>query len=122
MLAGTRRTFNEKIVTVVVVEFLDALYDEKIDRKPDRSAPVGVAAEQACAGLTRLVAHLVDRTVQFQPIGMLLVVPADRTDAIVAQELLGIQHAFEQTLHAVTADKCQEPAFADAWFLPAGHQ
>ena len=43
--ARSRRAFDAKVVTVVVMKLLQRFDDEKIHGHPDRTAPVGVAAE-----------------------------------------------------------------------------
>src|ERR1700746_3237399 len=43
--------FDAELIPVVVVELLQRLYDEEVDRKPNRPAPVGVAPEQPAVGL-----------------------------------------------------------------------
>ena len=40
-----------KVVPQIIVEFLQGFDQEIVDGKPDRPAPVGVAAEDARAGL-----------------------------------------------------------------------
>src|SRR5947209_8140544 len=56
-VAGTARAFDLEVVAVVVMELLQRFDQEIIDREPDRTAPVGVAAEQATIGLGWLIAH-----------------------------------------------------------------
>jgi hypothetical protein len=43
--AGPCRTLDLKVVAVIAVKPLQGLDNQKVDRHPDRSAPVGVAAE-----------------------------------------------------------------------------
>src|SRR5262245_21390547 len=43
---GPRRTLDAKVVPVVVMEFLQRLDEEKVDRKPDRASPVRIATKQ----------------------------------------------------------------------------
>ena len=51
ILAGSGGAFDPVVVALVVVEFLHRLDDQEIHGKPDRAAPVGVAAEQSRFGL-----------------------------------------------------------------------
>ena len=51
--AGSRRALHLEIVAVVVMEFLQRFDDQEIDREPDRSAPVGIAAEVPRFGFGR---------------------------------------------------------------------
>ena len=46
---------TEEVVAVVVVELLERLDQQVVDREPDRAAPVRVAAEQSRPRLGRLV-------------------------------------------------------------------
>ena len=62
-LPGSGRALDGESVAVVVMELLQRLDQEIVDRKPDRPAPVGVAAEQARRRLGRLVADFVSRAV-----------------------------------------------------------
>src|SRR5918999_2034810 len=54
-LTGTRRALDAEALSEVVMELLERLDDEEVDREPDRPAPVRVAAEQAAVRLGRLV-------------------------------------------------------------------
>src|ERR1700758_3486237 len=55
--SGAGGAFDLEVVAVVVVKLLQRLDDQEVHGKPDRSAPVGIAAEEARVGLGRLVAH-----------------------------------------------------------------
>ena len=55
ILARAGRALDREVVAVVVVELLERLDDQVVDREPDRAAPVRVAAEQAAVRLGRLV-------------------------------------------------------------------
>src|SRR5438128_8339568 len=52
-----RRKLDLKAVSGIVVEFLESLDQQEIDRKPDRPAPVGIAAEQPRSGFGGLIIH-----------------------------------------------------------------
>src|SRR5207249_3890602 len=54
-LARPGRKLDPKVIAVEVVIPLQRLDQQKVHRKPDRPAPVRVAAEQAAARLTRLI-------------------------------------------------------------------
>src|SRR5262245_38027315 len=47
VLAGASRAFHFEVAAVVVMELLQRLDDEKVDRKPNRPTPVRIAAKQA---------------------------------------------------------------------------
>src|SRR6185312_8678392 len=53
--AGAGRALDLQVVAVEVVESLQRLDEQVVDRKPDRSAPVRVTAEQPRARFPRLV-------------------------------------------------------------------
>src|SRR5262249_19880255 len=72
-LAGTGRAFDLERVTVVQVEVQERSDEQGVDRHPDRSAPVGVAAEHAGVGLGREVAYPVLLAAHLQDIGVALV-------------------------------------------------
>src|SRR5262244_1482311 len=55
--SGAGGALDAEVIAIVVMELLQRFDDEEIDRKPDRSAPVRVAAEQSAVGFARLVAH-----------------------------------------------------------------
>ena len=80
---------------------------------------VGVATEQAGARLAGFVANLVVRPIEVQPIRLLEVVATDSPDAVLAQELLRVEHALQQALHAVTTYQCQQSPLAHAGLVPA---
>src|SRR5215469_12943750 len=48
-VSRTRRELNFEIVTEIMMELLQRFYEKKIDRKPNRPAPVGIATEEPCA-------------------------------------------------------------------------
>ena len=56
--ARAGRALDREVVAVVVVELLERLDEQVVDREPDRSAPVRVAAEEAGPRLGRLVVAL----------------------------------------------------------------
>ena len=64
--AGPGRTFDFEVITVVVVKSLQGLDDEIVDRHPNGTAPIRVAAEQSAARLTRPVTHFVVRCRRLQ--------------------------------------------------------
>ena len=104
------------------MKLLERLDQQIIDRKPNRAAPVGIAAEQIRLRFRRLVADDLFFAAHRQDVGMLLVKFADGTHAIIAQEFFGIEHASQQTFHAVTTREGNEASFAHPRFLPARNQ
>src|SRR5205085_4786073 len=55
LIARTGGTFDLKAVSVVEVVTHQRPNQENIHRHPDRSAPIGVSAEQTCVGLRRYI-------------------------------------------------------------------
>lgn len=43
--AGASRPFDFEVVSVVVMELLEGLDDEEVQREPDGAAPIRIAAE-----------------------------------------------------------------------------
>src|SRR5438132_1280932 len=74
---------------------LPRLDEQEVDWAPDRSAPVRVAAEQPRAGFAGLVADFVRVAIDDESIRVLEVVSTHGPHAVVAQELLRVQHALE---------------------------
>ena len=120
--AGARRAFDFEIVAVVVVEFLQRLDDQEIEREPDRSAPVGIAAEVPRVRLRRRVADREIVAVAAEHVRPLEVRARERPHAVVGQEFRFVQHALQQPLHAVSAQQRQQAALAAARRLPMRHQ
>ena len=52
-------TLDRQPLAVEVVVAVESLDKEEVDAEPDGAAPVGVAAEQVCVGLSRDVRHRV---------------------------------------------------------------
>src|SRR5687768_4772205 len=65
---GSRRALHRVAVAEVVVELLERLDEQEVDRKPDRSAPVRVAPEEPTGGFGRLVVHPVLRSIHPQDV------------------------------------------------------
>ena len=89
---GARRTLDREVVAVVRVVLEQRPDDQRVDRHPDRPAPVGVAAEHAAVGLRRQVRHPIVLVADTEHVRMLLVVPGDGADAVRAQELVLVEH------------------------------
>ena len=89
---------DQETLTVEMIIGLERLDDHVVDRHPDRSTPVGVAAEHGCPPLARLVVHRVDGAVHRVGVGVLLVVLGDRTDPVGREELLLVEHVPEHPL------------------------
>src|SRR5262245_4372798 len=81
--ARAGRALDTKAIPVVVVELLQRLNDQEVDRKPDRTAPVRVASKQPRPGLARLVVDDERAAVQPVRVGVIFVVAGYRSHAVV---------------------------------------
>ena len=86
--AGACRTFHAEGVAVVGMELEQRANEEDVHREPHRAAPVGVPAEHPAVRLGRLIGDPVFLPAHSHDVGMLLVPPRHRADAVGAQELL----------------------------------
>ena len=84
--------------------------DEQVDRHPDRSPPVGVAAEHAGVRLGRQVVHAVLLAAYVQDERMLLVELGERADSIGAQELVLVEHLGEDPAQPFRVEQGRDPA------------
>ena len=64
----------------------------RVDRHPDRAAPVGVAAEHAGVGLRRQIRNAVLLAAGVEDVRMVGVVARQRADAELAEELVLVEH------------------------------
>src|SRR5207244_2906063 len=80
--AGAGRALDLQVVAEEVVELLERLDQQVVDREPDRPPPVRVAAEEARRRLGRLVVHAVLGALDLQHVGMLAMVARQRADAV----------------------------------------
>src|SRR3974390_1275342 len=101
------------------MELLQRLHEQEVDGKPDRTSPVGIPTEESSARLTRLVPDDVVHAMCPIVVGMFRVVLADRSDTVVAQKLIRIEHALEQALHTMPTYQRQQAAFLHPWLVPA---
>src|SRR5438876_602972 len=121
-LAGTSRAFDFEIVAVVMMKLLEGFDQEVIDREPDRTAPVGVAAENAGLRFGRFVADDFFFAANRDRVGMRLMKFAEGTNSVVAQKFFRIEHAPQQTFHPMSAGERNETQLFHARFLPARNQ
>src|ERR1051325_4419887 len=121
-LAGAGRTFDFEIVAVVMMKLLERFDEKVVTRKPNWAAPVRVAAKNRGLRFGRFVIHSARFAARSQPIRMFLVILADRTHPVVAQEFVRIEHAAQQTFHAMPARDRNEAAFFHTGLLPTRNQ
>src|SRR6516165_7210050 len=88
-----------------MVELLKRLNEEKVDRHPDGTAPVGVTAEDAGGGFGRLVAHTIDVAVEVNFVGMIEVVARKGAYPVRGKKFRFVKHARKDTLELLAIDK-----------------
>ena len=91
--AGAGRALHLEFVAEEVMELLKRLDDQEVDREPDRTSPVGVAAKQPGLRLRRLIVDLVFSSVEPQRVGMIPMVTGERADPVRREKLRFVQHA-----------------------------
>src|SRR5262249_15811911 len=119
--AGTGRDLDPIVVAEIVMELLQRFDDQEIDWKPDRSAPVRVAAEQTGRRFGRLVVDPVVVAVDGEHIRMVTVNPRDRSDAEGRQELALVEHHAQDATQSVAIDNREQAALTASWRLHARH-
>src|SRR5215831_11997500 len=112
------RTLDLETVPVVVVKLLKRLDDQEVDGKPHRTAPIGVASEEARSRLGRLVVHAKIGAVYREDEWMRVVIARHGAHAVVRQKFVRIEHPLEHRLHSFGGQKRQQPALARAWLVP----
>src|SRR5262249_55562480 len=110
--AGAGRTLDAVAVAEIVVELLERFDDQEIDGKPDRPAPVRVAAEQPGGRFRRFVIDAVVVAVHAEHVGMLTVNPRDRSDPERRQEFALVEHHAKDAAQLVAVDDRQQAALA----------
>ncbi len=86
--AGSGRAFHLEVVAVVVMELLQRLDDEIVDRKPDRPAPVGIATEHSGVRFGRQILHAVLHPSDVQDVRVVEMIPGKRPNAVRAKEFV----------------------------------
>src|SRR5207249_5518680 len=111
-----------KIIPIIVIEFLERLDQQEVDGKPDGAAPVGVATEDLCARLRRFIAHCILGTIKGQHIGMSSMILTERTNAVITQKFLRIEHASKQALETMPTHQRQQATCTRVGLVPMGYQ
>jgi hypothetical protein len=91
---------------------LQRLDQQVVDRKPDRPAPVGVAAEEAGGGLARLVVHPMFLAIEPEDVRPVAVGAGKGADAVRREELIFIQHVAQDALELLARRDGQQPVAA----------
>lgn len=90
----------EGIPVEVMISF-QRLNDEEISGKPNGSTPVRVATKHVGGGLSGSITHFVALAVVFEDEGLLAMGLAERADAEVREEFLGIEHVSKALAQAL---------------------
>ena len=102
--AGTRRALHLVAIAQIEMKFLQGLDEQEIDREPDRSTPVRVAAEEAGGGLGRLVVYSVVAPVDRERIRVSEMMAGEGANAVRGKELLFVQHVAQHSTQPVWID------------------
>src|SRR2546425_3942748 len=113
------RALDLEILAIVVVELLQRLDEQIVHRKPDRPAPVGIAAEQTRGGFGGLVIHAIDMAVDRELVRMIQVITRQSADSAGGEEFGFVEHAREDALQLLAVDERQQAA--DAARRPLRH-
>ena len=73
IIPRARRVFHFEVVAEVMMKFLQRFDDQVIQREPDGTAPVRIAAEKAGAGFSRLIVHAILGAAHGQHVRVVLV-------------------------------------------------
>jgi hypothetical protein len=97
-----------------VVESLERLDDQEVDREPDRPAPVRIAAEQPRRGFGRIVVHAEFLPVHVQDVRPVPMNARDRAQAERGQELVLVEQVAQDPNEPLTRRKRQKHLHAAA--------
>src|ERR1043166_174704 len=111
--------FDFEIITVVMMEALKRFDEQVIDRHPDWSAPIRVAAEKSAQRFAGPVANFQLTALTYEAIRIVLVTFRKRTHAVVGKEFRLVQQTPQQALHAMSAQEREQMTMTRAFLLPA---
>src|SRR5215469_12093746 len=94
--------------------------EDKVDREPNWAAPVGVTAKHSGVGLSRFVGNPEGLTIDGEAVGLVVVVPREGTDAVIAEKLLRFQHARQNASQFLGSDYGEHAVIAVADFVDVG--
>lgn len=113
---------DREVVAVVVVELLQALDDEEVDREPDGAAPVRVPAEHAGVGVAGDVADRERVAVRLEAVRVVAVEAGQAADAERTQKLVLVEEPAQELLHPAAAEQREQSPLAAARLEPPGHE
>src|SRR5271170_3227395 len=106
--ARSGRQLNRQVLPEEVVEVPQRLDREEVQRKPNWPAPVGVAAKEAAAGLSRFVVESAGATVEIENERVFLVVARERSQSVWRQKFALVEHTRQDALKAGLLDQRNE--------------
>src|SRR5579863_534676 len=114
MFAGAGGKFDGEFVAQIIMESLQRFDQQIVDGEPDRSAPVGIASEQAGLRFGGFVSDAICLSVNLKLVRMVLVKFRDRADAVRGKKLGLIQQFFEYAAEAHRTHQAQQVTLLDA--------
>ncbi len=103
VVSRSGRAFDLEVVAVIAVKAVERGDDEVVERQPDRTAPVRVAAELARRRLRGAVGDDAAMAVQREFVRLGCVPLGEGADAVGRKELGFVEQAAQQELHAMAA-------------------
>ena len=109
LAAGTRRVLDPQVITEEPAEPAQRLDQQEIDREPDRTTPVRVAAEYLGHRLAGLVpdAELGATQLHRERLGQMRL--GERAQPVRGEELLLVEHAYQNPRQPLPADHGEQP-------------
>ena len=107
LLARTRRAFDLEVLAQIVVVLLQRFDQQEVQRKPHRTAPVGIAAEQRAGRLGGRVVERKRLAVQVERERMVGVELGHRSHAMRTQHGGGVEHRHQDARELVGVDDRQ---------------
>ena len=98
-----------ELVAVVAVQLSQPAQDDDVHREPHRAAPVGVAAEHAGVRLGRKIVDVVLLPAPVEDARLVEMAARDRADSVWAEELVLVEHGFEDPPQPQLVDERQDP-------------
>ena len=109
-LTRARGTFDFIIVAQKEVKLLQRLDKQVIDRQPNRSTPIGIAAEQSRTRFRRFVVDSIFRAVDRHFIRMIRMITGQSANAEWRQKLLFIEHIAQHAFQPVAINQRKKTA------------
>src|SRR5689334_1723699 len=102
-----------------MMELLQGFDQQKIYREPDRSTPVGIAAEEPRGRFAWLVIDAILVAVSAQNVGMLTMDARDGANSIRRKKLVFIEHHFQDSPQLAAVHDRQQAPLSLSWSVHA---